>query len=582
MNAPSAPPNAQAGAANDTHCFTDAATAQMERLMTDFGRMYRERNDALQEVARAHHDALLRLARAAEYRDDDTGVHIVRMGWLAGALALRLGMDPAWALLLRQAAPMHDVGKIGMPDAVLKKAGKLTPDERAVMNGHPRIGAEILGRSRIPLFQLAAEAALTHHERWDGSGYPQGLAGEAIPLSGRIVAVVDFVDALTMDRCYRPAFADDVAMDMLLRERGRAFDPRVVDAFVAGAPELLALRDRITQERPGLEVLVDDASPGLATPPAPAAPLETAPGAWPAPAPALTPAIEVASAPEPGSTFVPTQASSPSPNPAPLLRTVAVGLAVCLAMFAAPTPAQAGQVQERVRAAGQVKVCIWPDYYGISLRHPRTQQLQGLDIDLSAELGRDLKLGIQYVDSSFQTLVEDLKTDRCDVAMFAVGTLPQRVAALSFTRPYMQSDIYAVTSKGSRVVTRWEDIDKPGVAVAVQAGTFMEPVMAAALKQARLVRVSPPATRERELEAGRVDVFMTDYPYSRRLLDNADWATLISPPGSFYPLPYAYAVKQGDAAWLAQVDEFVARIQRDGRLAAAARRHGLEAIVRLK
>jgi ABC-type amino acid transport substrate-binding protein len=106
--------------------------------------------------------------------------------------------------------------------------------------------------------------------------------------------------------------------------------------------------------------------------------------------------------------------------------------------------------------------------------------------------------------------------------------------------------------------------------------------MAAELKQARLVRVSPPATRERELEAGRVDVFMTDYPYSRRLLDNADWATLISPPTPLHVLPYGYAVKQGDPAWLAAADEFVARIQRDGRLEAAAKRHGLGAIVRLR
>jgi ABC-type amino acid transport substrate-binding protein len=131
-------------------------------------------------------------------------------------------------------------------------------------------------------------------------------------------------------------------------------------------------------------------------------------------------------------------------------------------------------------------------------------------------------------------------------------------------------------------VRRWEDIDQPGVAVAVQAGTFMEPVMAAALKQARLVRVQPPATRERELEAGRVDVFMTDYPYSRRLLDNADWARLIEPPRPFHVLPYGYAVKPGDAGWLAEVDAFVERIQRDGRLEAAARRHGLAAIVRLR
>ncbi|MCE2914313.1 MAG: ABC transporter substrate-binding protein [Rubrivivax sp.] len=256
--------------------------------------------------------------------------------------------------------------------------------------------------------------------------------------------------------------------------------------------------------------------------------------------------------------------------------------ATLMAGAVAPTAASANPVLDRVRSAGTVRVCIWPDYYGISLRHPRTQQLVGLDIDLSAEFARDLGVKTAYVDSSFATLIADLEGDRCDVAMFAIGMLPQRMERLRFSRPYMQSDIYAITTKGNRVVQRWEDIDKPGVAVAVQAGTFMDPVMTASLKQARLVRVSPPATRERELEAGRVDVFMTDYPYSRRLLDNADWATLISPPQPFFVLPYAYAVKPGDAAWLAQVDEFVGRIQRDGRLEAAARRHGLAPIMRLK
>jgi putative two-component system response regulator len=227
----------------------------MERLVLDFGRMYRERNDALAEVARAHRDALLRLSRAADFRDDDTGVHIVRMGFLAGALAERLGMAPAWARLLREAAPMHDVGKIGIADAVLKKPGSFTSEERAQMNRHPEMGAAILGQSRIPLFQLAAEVALTHHERWDGSGYPRGLAGEAIPLSGRIVAVVDCFDALTMDRCYRPAFADDRALEMLVAERGRAFDPHVVDVFVAHAPEMIVLREIVNREKLDLKDL---------------------------------------------------------------------------------------------------------------------------------------------------------------------------------------------------------------------------------------------------------------------------------------------------------------------------------------
>jgi len=240
----------------------------------------------------------------------------------------------------------------------------------------------------------------------------------------------------------------------------------------------------------------------------------------------------------------------------------------------APSP-----VLQRVLAHGVLRVCIWPEYYGITYRHPRDETLSGLDIDLSNELAKDLGVRLRYVESSFQRLIPDLEAERCDVAMFAVAVLPQRLAALAFTQPYLQSDIYAIASRASRVVKRWEDIDQPGVVVAVQTGTSMERVMRDALKRATLLVVQPPATRERELESGRADVFMTDYPYSRRLLDNADWAQLIAPPKPFHVLPYAYAVKRGDAAWLARLDEFVARIKRDGRLRAAADRHGLSAIV---
>ena len=270
---------------------------------------------------------------------------------------------------------------------------------------------------------------------------------------------------------------------------------------------------------------------------------------------------------------------SPAATRPALERRIAAGLAAfALAIFAvtAPaTPAWAGPVQQRVQATATVRVCIWPDYYGVSFRSPRTGLLTGIDVDLSVELAKDLGVKLQYVDSSFTALVDDLKSDRCDVAMFAVGMLPQRMEHLKFTRPYLESGIYGVTTKSNRAVRRWTDIDQPGVVVAVQAGTFMEPVMATELKKAKMVSVRPPATRERELEAGRVDVFMTDYPYSRRLLDNADWATLISPPARFHVLPYAYAVKPGDDAWLARLDGFVQRIQKDGRLEAAARRHGL-------
>ena len=248
--------------------------------------------------------------------------------------------------------------------------------------------------------------------------------------------------------------------------------------------------------------------------------------------------------------------------------------------LAAAAPAEADSpTLHRIRERGELRVCIWPDYYGVTYRHPNTGKLGGIDIELSNELARDLKVRLTYVESSFTQLIDDVSSQRCDVAMFAVGVLPQRQARLAFTQPYLQSDIYAVTTRSNRLVRQWADIDKPGVVVGVQAGTFMEPVMREALKQAELVVVKPPATRERELEAGRIDVFMTDYPYSRRLLDNADWALLVAPPQPFHVLPYAYATHQGEPGWLARLDEFVAAVKRDGRLKSAAARNGLSPIV---
>lgn len=237
--------------------FDEAAAAQMERFVADFGHMYRERNEALREVARAHHEALLRLSLAADCKDDDTGGHIVRIGFLAEALALLLGEPAGTAHMLRKAAPMHDIGKIGTPDSVLKKAGPLDAAEREVMNQHAAQGAAILGRSRIPLFQLAAAVAQNHHERYDGRGYPQGLRGEQIPLAARITAVVDFYDALTMDRVYRRACPPEKVLDMLRAESGKAFDPRIVTAFEDHFEELEALRCRINAQALSYEALLD-------------------------------------------------------------------------------------------------------------------------------------------------------------------------------------------------------------------------------------------------------------------------------------------------------------------------------------
>ncbi|MDZ5460649.1 ABC transporter substrate-binding protein [Azohydromonas lata] len=257
------------------------------------------------------------------------------------------------------------------------------------------------------------------------------------------------------------------------------------------------------------------------------------------------------------------------------LLVAAAALALSSATLAAEPPSRL----ERLRQAGQVRVCVWPDYYGISYRHPVTRQLVGLDVDLAQELGKDLGLAVQFVDSSFARLVEDLLADRCDVAMFAIGVTPLRQEKLRFTAPHLASDIYAITTRSNRRIRTWDDIDRPGVVVAVARGTLHEPVMREKLRQAQLAVLDTPHAREQEVESGRADVFMTDFPYSRRMLDSADWARLVAPTSTYHVTPYAWAVAPGDERWLQALDGFVARIKRDGRLLAAARRHGLDPIV---
>jgi ABC-type amino acid transport substrate-binding protein len=237
---------------------------------------------------------------------------------------------------------------------------------------------------------------------------------------------------------------------------------------------------------------------------------------------------------------------------------------------------------DRIRAAGTLRVCIWPDYFSITFRNPKSGELSGIDVTLSQAFAKDLGVKVAYVDSSFPAFIGDLLSDRCDVAMFGVGMLPERAAKVRFTQPYLRSDIYAVTTKTHPTVRTWDDIDRPGHVVACQAGTFMEPVMRETLKHADLLSVRPPTTREREVQSGRADVFMTDYPYSRRVLENADWARVMAPPRPVFPLTYAYVVAPGDDAWLARVDRFVSDVKKDGRLLAAARANQLEPIVLLE
>jgi putative two-component system response regulator len=183
------------------------------------------------ELEAAQIEIIERLARAAEFRDDNTGQHTERVGQMAALLGREIGLPDAQVSLIRRAAPLHDVGKIGIPDAILLKLGKLTPAEFELVKTHTTIGARILSGSRFALLRLAEEIAFSHHERWDGSGYA-GLAGEQIPLAGRIVAVADVFDALTQKRPYKSAWPVDEAVAEIDRQRGRQFDPKMVDAFL--------------------------------------------------------------------------------------------------------------------------------------------------------------------------------------------------------------------------------------------------------------------------------------------------------------------------------------------------------------
>jgi putative two-component system response regulator len=225
-----------------------SAYKQLERFNEDFLVLIRQKEKSYQELELSHLDTIRRLAAAAEFKDDDTGVHIVRMSRFASMIASAYGQDEKYCNLLEQASPMHDIGKIGIPDNVLKKPGKLTQEEWECMRKHPEYGANILAGSNVPVLKMAEEVALSHHEKFDGTGYPLNLKGHEIPLSGRIVALADFFDAVTMDRCYRPAFSDEKALAMVKENDGSHFDPDVVIAFFSISDEIIKVRNRINQD----------------------------------------------------------------------------------------------------------------------------------------------------------------------------------------------------------------------------------------------------------------------------------------------------------------------------------------------
>ena len=227
---PVSPPLVQARVA--THLRLYAHEQQLTQLV-------RERTHELEETRL---EIIRKLGRAAEFKDDETGQHVIRMSHYTRILAAASGMPDDEVEVLFNAAPMHDIGKIGIPEVILLKPGKLTPDEWRVMKKHPAIGAGIIGRHTHPLLNTARIVALTHHEKWDGTGYPRGLVGEAIPLAGRIVAIADVFDALTSERPYKHARSVDEARTYLEKEAGTQFDPRLVALFIEKLPAVMKVR----------------------------------------------------------------------------------------------------------------------------------------------------------------------------------------------------------------------------------------------------------------------------------------------------------------------------------------------------
>ncbi len=218
-------------------------------------RMLHEQKDVLEsmvrERTRALHDTRLqvvqRLGRAAEYRDEETGNHILRMSYICERLARAIGWDDERCDLILNASPMHDIGKIGIPDAVLQKPGRFDPEERAIIETHAAIGAELLEGDDSELMTMARDIARTHHEKWDGSGYPSGLSGDAIPIAGRIAALADVFDALTSERPYKTAWTVEAAVDLIRENSGTHFDPALVEVFLRELPHIIVIRERFSE-----------------------------------------------------------------------------------------------------------------------------------------------------------------------------------------------------------------------------------------------------------------------------------------------------------------------------------------------
>jgi ABC-type amino acid transport substrate-binding protein len=264
-----------------------------------------------------------------------------------------------------------------------------------------------------------------------------------------------------------------------------------------------------------------------------------------------------------------------------MARLVTTVMAMLLVAAFAAAPAQAQQLQSRlfeVTKSKRLRVCQFPLYYSISYRDPKSGEIVGIDADLSKELAKELDAKLEIVESSFGTFIADLQANKCEIGMFGVGASLKRAQAVEFSKPYLVTNVYGVTRKDSSIKS-WADVDKSGIKAAVTLGSYIEPFMKSYLKNAEVVSVAPPNTREGELVARRVDIIMTDYPVAVKVTDEFDWAVTIVPDEKLAVTPYAYVVPQGDQIWLNFINLFVDTIKLDGRLMLYAKKHKLDPIV---
>lgn len=217
-----------------------------QRYSDELEELVDERTEKLklaeQEIRSSREETISRLAKAAEFRDNETAQHTIRMGYFCGTLAQKAGLDSEFCERIRLASPLHDVGKIGIPDTILLKPGKLDEEEFEVIKGHAEIGYRILAESKSELLNLGATIAYTHHEKFDGSGYPRQLAKDEIPIVGRIAAICDVFDALTSDRVYKAAMTTEESLEIMKKGRGSHFDPRIFDRFIEGMSDILDIK----------------------------------------------------------------------------------------------------------------------------------------------------------------------------------------------------------------------------------------------------------------------------------------------------------------------------------------------------